>query len=92
MSRKDRGGFVVCIRSFSVSGHASGRAPTIRYARARRFQITKLMGQRLERFQSRVEELLCKSAPARLAHALGELADRHGAPDADGVRVPLPAA
>ena len=53
------------------------------------FQITKLMGQRVQRFQSRIEELLCKSAPARLAHAMAELAERHGIRDADGVRVPL---
>ena len=40
------------------------------------FQITKLIG--LRPFRSGVEELLCKSAHARVAHALLELAERHG--------------
>lgn len=53
------------------------------------FQITILLGQRVQRFQSRVEELLCKSAHARLAHALLELADGHGVTDTDGVLIPL---
>jgi CRP-like cAMP-binding protein len=53
------------------------------------FQITKLIGLRLRTFRSRVEELLCKSAPARLAHALLELAERHGVADTDGVLISL---
>ena len=53
------------------------------------FQITKLIGLRLRTFRSRIEELLCKSAHARLAHALLELAERHGIPDTDGVLVSL---
>ena len=53
------------------------------------FQITKLIGLRLRTFRSRVEELLCKSAHARVAHALLDLAGRHGTPDADGVLIPL---
>jgi CRP-like cAMP-binding protein len=53
------------------------------------FQITKLIGLRLRTFRSRVEELLCRSAPARLAHALLELTERHGVADRDGVLVSL---
>jgi CRP-like cAMP-binding protein len=53
------------------------------------FQITKLIGLRLKTFRSRIEELLCKSANSRVAHALLELADRHGVPDMDGVLIPL---
>ena len=53
------------------------------------FQITKLIGLGLRTLRSRVEELLCKSAPARLAHALLELAERHGVADTDGVLVSL---
>jgi len=52
-------------------------------------QVTKLMGLRLRRFSSRVEELLGKSASARLAHTLLELARQHGIPDSDGVLIPL---
>lgn len=53
------------------------------------FQITKLIGLRMKTFRSRVEELLCKSAHARVAHALLELAERHGVTDQDGVLVSL---
>jgi CRP/FNR family cyclic AMP-dependent transcriptional regulator len=53
------------------------------------FQITKLIGLRLRTFRSRIEELLCKSAHARIAHALLELADRHGILDTDGVLITL---
>ena len=53
------------------------------------FQITKLIGLRLRTLRSRVEELLCKSAPARLAHALLELAEHHGVADTDGVLISL---
>lgn len=53
------------------------------------FQITKLIGLRLRTFRSRIEELLCKSAHARVAHALLELAERHGVPDTDGVLITL---
>lgn len=53
------------------------------------FQITKLIGLRLRTLRSRVEELLCKSAHARVAHALLELASRHGVPDRDGVLISL---
>jgi CRP-like cAMP-binding protein len=52
-------------------------------------QVTKLMGLRLRRFSSRVEELLGKSASARLAHTLLELARQHGIQDSDGVLIPL---
>jgi CRP-like cAMP-binding protein len=51
--------------------------------------ITKLIGLRLRRLESRVEELLGKSAQARLAHTLLELAEQHGVADADGVLIPL---
>jgi CRP-like cAMP-binding protein len=53
------------------------------------FQITKLIGLRLRTFRSRVEELLCKSAHARVAHALLELAERHGVTDNEGVLMTL---
>ncbi len=52
-------------------------------------QITKLIGLRIRTFRSRVEELLCKSAPARVAHALLSLAEEHGVPDSDGIVVAL---
>lgn len=53
------------------------------------YQITKLMGLRLRRFRTRIEELLCKSAQARIAHTLLDLAADYGIPDQDGILVPL---
>ncbi len=53
------------------------------------YQITKVMGLRLRRFRTRIEELLCKSAQARIAHTLLDLAADYGVPDDNGVLVPL---
>lgn len=53
------------------------------------YQITKIMGLRLRRFHTRVEELLCRSAPARIAHTLLDLAADYGIPDSEGVLIPL---
>jgi CRP/FNR family cyclic AMP-dependent transcriptional regulator len=53
------------------------------------YQITKIMGLRLRRFHTRVEELLCKSAQARIAHTLLDLASDYGVPDNEGVLIPL---
>ena len=53
------------------------------------YQITKLMGLRLRRFRTRVEELLYKSAPARIAHTLLALASDYGVRDDDGILIPL---
>ena len=53
------------------------------------YHITKIMGLRLRRFRTRVEELLCKSAHARIAHTLLDLAADYGIPDEQGILVPL---
>lgn len=53
------------------------------------YQITKLMGLRLRRFSMRVEELLCKSASERVAHALLALAAECGVKDAGGTLIRL---
>lgn len=53
------------------------------------FKVTKLIGFRLKTFRSRVEKLLFKGAPARLAAALVELASDHGVPDDQGILLPL---
>jgi CRP-like cAMP-binding protein len=53
------------------------------------FRVTKLVGFRLKTLRSRVEGLLFKGAPARLAQTLLELAHDHGVKDADGVLLPL---
>jgi CRP/FNR family transcriptional regulator len=51
--------------------------------------VTKLIGLRLRTFRSRIQELLGKSAPARLAHALIDLSVHHGLSDDQGVLIPL---
>jgi CRP-like cAMP-binding protein len=51
--------------------------------------VTKLIGLRLRTLRTRVEELLGKSAPARLAHTLLELGRQHGIRDNGGVLIPL---
>lgn len=53
------------------------------------YQITKLMGFRLRRFQTRIEELLFKSAHARVAHALLDMAAEYGIQDNEGVLIPI---
>lgn len=52
-------------------------------------QITEMIVSRLRSARFRIEALLSKSAHVRLAHALLELAERHGLHDTDGVIVPL---
>jgi len=51
--------------------------------------MTRLMGRRIQKLRTRVEELLGKSAPARLAHMLLELSHQYGIQDGDGVLIPL---
>jgi len=53
------------------------------------FKVTKLVGFRLKTLRNRVEGLLFKGAPARLAQTLLDLARGHGVKDAEGVLVPL---
>lgn len=53
------------------------------------YQITKLMGLRLRRFRTRVQELLCKGAPERVAHTLLDLASECGVRDAAGVQLKI---
>lgn len=53
------------------------------------YQVTKLMGLRLRRFRTRVEELLYKSAHARIARTLLDLAGDYGVRDDQGILIPL---
>jgi CRP-like cAMP-binding protein len=61
----------------------------IREAPAFALHVTKLMGLRVRTLRTRVEELLGKSAPARLAHTLLELGRQHGMKDGQGLLIPL---
>lgn len=74
---------VLCALSRDLLLKMAAETPALGY------QITKLMGLRLRRFRTRIEELLCKSAQARIAHTLLDLAADYGIPDQDGILVPL---
>jgi CRP-like cAMP-binding protein len=51
------------------------------------FKLTKLIGLRLKKIQSRVEDLVFRDVPARLAHLLTELSKTEGVADKQGIRL-----
>ena len=53
------------------------------------FRVTKLLGLRIRRLSNRVENLLFKSAHARLAQTLLEISDEYGVKDRDGILLTL---
>lgn len=50
-------------------------------------KLTKLMGFRLRKIQSRVEDLVFRDVPARVAHLLLELKKTDGVPEGGGIRL-----
>ena len=50
-------------------------------------KLTKLIGLRLKKIQSRVEDLVFRDVPARLAHLLSELSKTEGIADKQGIRL-----
>ncbi len=50
-------------------------------------KLTKLIGLRLKKIQSRVEDLVFRDVPARLAHLLLELRKSEGVPEGGGTRL-----
>ena len=51
------------------------------------FKLTKLIGLRLKKIQSRVEDLVFRDVPARLAHLLSELSKTEGIVNKQGIRL-----
>lgn len=51
------------------------------------FKLTKLIGLRLKKIQSRVEDLVFRDVPARLAHLLSELGKTEGVAGKQGIRL-----
>lgn len=49
--------------------------------------LTKLIGLRLRKVQSRVEDLAFRGVPARLAHLLSALSKTDGVADKQGIRL-----
>jgi CRP-like cAMP-binding protein len=60
----------------------------VRRSPALAYQVARLMASRSELYRTRVEALLHRSAPARIAHALVDLARACGVRDSGGVLVP----
>jgi CRP/FNR family cyclic AMP-dependent transcriptional regulator len=54
------------------------------------FEVTKQIGQRMKRIESRVENLVFRDAQARLAGILLELGEDFGHPDGDRIQLDLP--
>ncbi|MBA3753253.1 MAG: Crp/Fnr family transcriptional regulator [Nitrospira sp.] len=50
-------------------------------------KLTKLIGLRLRKIQSRVEDLVFRDVPARLAHLLIELSKSDGVKESQGIRL-----
>ena len=50
-------------------------------------KLTKLIGLRLKKIQSRVEDLVFRDVPARLAHLLSDLSKTEGVADKQGIRL-----
>lgn len=50
-------------------------------------KLTKLIGLRLKKIQSRVEDLVFRDVPARLAHLLLELCKSDGVAEGNGIRL-----
>jgi CRP-like cAMP-binding protein len=50
-------------------------------------RLTKLIGFRLRSIESRIEDLVFRDVPARLAHVLLEMAKEFGKQEGDGVRI-----
>jgi CRP-like cAMP-binding protein len=50
-------------------------------------KLIKLIGLRLRKIQSRVEDLVFRDVPARLAHLLSELSKTDGGADKQGIRL-----
>jgi len=50
-------------------------------------KLTKLIGARFRKLYNRVEDLVFRAVPARLARLLLELSNNHGIPDETGIRI-----
>ncbi|MGH7274483.1 MAG: Crp/Fnr family transcriptional regulator, partial [Nitrospiria bacterium] len=50
-------------------------------------RLTKFIGFRLRRIESRIEELVYRDVPARLAHLLLEISKEFGQQEANGIRL-----
>ncbi|MBI3606924.1 MAG: Crp/Fnr family transcriptional regulator [Nitrospirae bacterium] len=53
------------------------------------FRLTKLIGSRLRKIETRVEDLVFRDVPSRLAHLLVQLADEHGRTTARGIHIDI---
>lgn len=72
---------VICVIPRKDFDHYLAMHPTVM------FKLTKLIGLRLKKIQSRVEDLVFRDVPARLAHLLLELSKSDGVAENQGIRL-----
>ncbi len=53
------------------------------------FRLTKLIGSRLRKIETRIEDLVFRDVSSRLAHLLVQLADEHGRTTNRGIRIEI---
>ncbi len=53
------------------------------------FRLTKMIGFRLRKIESRVEDLVFRDVPARLAHLLIDLSTEHGRETSEGISLQI---
>lgn len=74
---------IVCVATKERFGDFLKRRPDLV------FRVTKWMGFRLKKIETRLESLIFKSVPARLAELLVRLADEYGKPSKRGTAIGL---
>lgn len=74
---------IVCVATKERFGDFLRRRPDLV------FRVTKWMGFRLKKIETRLESLIFKSVPARLAELLVRLADEYGKPSKRGTEIGL---
>lgn len=74
---------IVCVATKERFGEFLKRRPDLV------FRVTKWMGFRLKKIETRLESLIFKSVPARLAELLVRLADEYGKPSKKGTEIGL---
>lgn len=74
---------IVCVATKERFGEFLKRRPALV------FRVTKWLGFRMKKIEIRLESLIFKSVPARLAELLARLADEYGKPANRGIEISL---
>jgi CRP-like cAMP-binding protein len=68
--------------------HPGALLSVLRHAPATAAEVLRLVAARLHRTSAALEQALALDVPSRVGLRLREIAERHGTPDVDGVRLP----